>query len=192
MLGRRCLIRTVLLLIDLIMVSFIQRPTRYFYLKIIRQEGSPDQISAGMALGVFIGLITPPGPQMVLAVIIATFAGANRISSAIGVWITNPLTIPFIYPVQVWLGSLVSGIPLNFTAPTTIPELWELFTDSQNQWNLIVTLMIGAFVSAIVTSFVSYFATKFVVNSYRQKKLARQERIRKRQEAAQTQKSAAQ
>lgn len=182
----------ILVLIELTMVSFIQRPARYFYLKLIRQEGSPEQISAGMALGVFIGLITPPGPQMIIALIIATFTGWNRISSALGVWITNPFTIPFIYPVQVWLGSLVSGIPLNFIAPTSIPELWELLSDSQNHWNLVITLLIGAFVSAVIVSFLSFFVTKYVVNSYRQIKIVRQERMRKRQEAVQTSKPIAQ
>ncbi len=174
------------------MVPVIQRPARYFYLKLIRQEGSPDQISAGMALGVFIGLITPPGPQMIIAVIIAAFAGMNRISSALGVWITNPVTIPFIYPFQVWLGSKFSGIPLNFKAPTTIPELWVLLTDSQNHWNLIITLLVGAFVSAVFMSFLSFFVTKYVVNSYRQKKIARQQSMRVRQAAAQSTKSAEQ
>lgn len=164
------------------MVSFIQRPARYFYLKLIRQDGSLDQISAGMALGVFIGLITPPGPQMIIAVIIATVAGWNKISSALGVWITNPFTIPFIYPLQVWLGSAIADIPLNFASPTTIPELWALLTNSQHHKSLITALLFGACVSSMVCSFLSFFVTKFVVHSYRIKKLARQQRLKKKQQ----------
>lgn len=168
------------------MVTFIQRPARYYYLRLIRQEGSLDQISAGMALGVFVGLITPPGPQMIIAVIIASIAGWNKISSALGVWITNPFTIPFIYPLQVWLGSAIAGIPLSFEPPSSIPELWKLLTNGQHHSSLMAALLIGASVSAVVCSFLSFFVTKFIVHSYRTKKLARLQRIKKQQIARAT------
>lgn len=134
-----------------------------------------------MALGVFIGLMTPPGPQMVIAAIFATFIRFNRISSIIGVWISNPLTIPFLYPLQVWIGSLISGIPIDYEIPLSIPELWQMINDGRNHMHLVITLIIGAVFLTVVLTPASYYITRSTVIAYRHKK---EQRLRRKREKA--------
>lgn len=152
----------------------VNRTLRFYYLKLVRQEGSPELISAGMALGVFIGLITPPGPQMIIAGIIATYwIKVNRITAIMGVWITNPLTMPFIYPLQIYIGSLIFNLDISLPQQQHFLDFWKVFFDLGNNVNIALALLAGAIISAIVLAIVSYYMTLVLVIYYRRQKLKR-------------------
>lgn len=152
----------------------IQRPLRYAYLKLIRQEGAPEQISAGAALGVFIGLCTPMGPQMIVAFLLASYLRINRIAAVLGVWITNPITIPFLYPIQIWLGCSLAGITIDYQYPDSIADLWTILLNWRAHGELLLALVVGAVASAIISALATFFITNQIVKSYRAKKLQRQ------------------
>ena len=68
-----------------------------FYRRFIKLRGDPRGIALGFALGLFIGMTPSIGFQMVIAAAIAASLKWNKISAAMGVWITNPLTAPLVY-----------------------------------------------------------------------------------------------
>ncbi len=156
------------------------RPLRYIYLKTIRQNGSPNQISMGMAWGVCLGLITPPGPQMVIAFITSTIIGLNRITSVLGVWISNPFTFPIIYPAQVWLGSTICGLDINYKIPKNFQDFMILLKDKESHWDLLLSLGTGAFIFTIIITPISFYLTRFCVIRYRANKALRRAQTRQR------------
>ncbi len=81
------------------------------YRRLARSSGTAHEIALGVAAGVFVAMTPTVGIQMVLAVILATLLRANRLASLPPVWITNPLTVPIIYPFNYWLGLKIVGGP---------------------------------------------------------------------------------
>lgn len=159
----------------------LSRTLRFYYLKLVRQEGTPEKISAGMALGVFIGLITPPGPQMIIAGILATLVHFNRITAIMGVWITNPLTIPFIYPIQVYIGCMVLNIDLALPDFHNVMEFWNVLLNASTNMDIVLALLTGATISAIILAVASYYITFYLVVYYRKQKLKRRIRQARQQ-----------
>jgi uncharacterized protein (DUF2062 family) len=81
------------------------------FLRLARQRGTPDEIAKGLALGIFVGMTPTFGVQMLLAVLLAFVLKENKLAAAAGVWITNPLTAPFIYALEYESGRLLLGLP---------------------------------------------------------------------------------
>ena len=73
------------------------RRCRYYYLRLIRQEGSPAAIARGLASGVFAGLFPLFGLQTIIGLGIATVCRGNKLIAAAGTWVSNPLTYVPIY-----------------------------------------------------------------------------------------------
>ena len=73
-----------------------------------------DYIARGWAFGVFVGSVIPFGMQLVVAVPLAFRLKISKIGATLGTFVTNPLTILFIYPAQCWVGSRIVGKPLTW------------------------------------------------------------------------------
>jgi uncharacterized protein (TIGR03546 family) len=80
------------------------------YTRFLKIRGRPRQIALGLALGLFIGLTPTLGIQTAIVLFAAFVLKWNKISAALGVWITNPLTAPFIYGLTYVVGKKVLGI----------------------------------------------------------------------------------
>ncbi len=102
----------------------IARTSKYFYLRFLRLGGSPEEVSRGVAIGLFVGLLAPIGLQTIIVLPAAFLIKAKKIPALAFTWLTNPYTIIFIYPVQCYLGSLVYGKALSFD---TIQEIFKTF-----------------------------------------------------------------
>ncbi len=68
--------------------------------KIVREKLSPEAIAGGWALGMFIGCAIPFGFQLIVSVPLAMRLKVSKIGATLGTFITNPITIIFIYPAQ--------------------------------------------------------------------------------------------
>ncbi len=65
--------------------------------KIKKLNGDPHYVALGMAIGVFVA-ITPTIPfHTILAVTLAVLLKASKPAAILGVWISNPLTVLFLY-----------------------------------------------------------------------------------------------
>jgi len=65
--------------------------------------------AGGLALGVFIALTPTVGTQMIISGLAAYFLGVNIPIAVACAWITNPVTIPIIFPLQFKLGLILGG-----------------------------------------------------------------------------------
>jgi uncharacterized protein (DUF2062 family) len=113
----------------------------------------PRKAALGISIGVFIG-ITPTIPfHTLLAVVLARAFKASQIAAALGVWISNPLTIPPLY----W-GSFKAGYwLLGRTPPLHLPPGFGLTDLLRSGAEIAALTFLGGFVLALVPAIASYF-----------------------------------
>ncbi len=157
--------------------------------QIKKLSGDPHYIAFGMAIGVFVA-ITPTIPfHTVLAIALAVFFRASKAAAVIGVWVSNPFTVVFLYFACYKAGHLFFGNTLN--ALDSIRILIEhlesdiKFTLKINyfidfiQTNLrtFMIMNLGGIILGVPAGFISYFITKNAFIKMRRKK--RENRIEK-------------
>ncbi|NJN73491.1 MAG: DUF2062 domain-containing protein [Limnothrix sp. RL_2_0] len=92
----------------------VLRRAKFWYLKVLRQEGTPEAIARGWACGVFTGCFPLFGLQMLLGLLLATILQGNKFTAAAGTWISNPLTYVPIYYFNFHVGQIVLQKPVTF------------------------------------------------------------------------------
>lgn len=150
-----------------------KRGIRLLYLRLLRLKGQPGEVAGGMAIGVFIGM-TPTVPlHTVLAVLIAFLLRKSKLAAALGVWICNPLLLPFVYFLDYEVGRIITGTtPPSFTVSDfSIHNLIEL------GWDISYPLFVGGLVMGLVLAIPSYFVTKRIIMLYRERRRRRSDRV---------------
>lgn len=155
---------------------------RRVYCKIVKQEGTPESLAMGAAIGLFIGFAMPMGGQMITAIPLAFLLKGNKALAVMGTMVTNPYTSTFIYPAQCWLGAIMTGNPLD------IAEISDKFKDlfANPHWSalfelgeeLLVPFFVGGGALAIATSIPTYYIVYYAVLAHRRRKAAKMERRR--------------
>lgn len=128
---------------------------KQFIIRCKRLEGDPHHISMGIGIGIFISF-TPTIPfQTVIAVALAVLLNANKIAAAIGVWLSNPLTLPFFYLGTYKVGAILLNRPNSFSVQyQSIKGLLSL------GWDVTFTMMAGGIILGIPLSIAAYLITK--------------------------------
>jgi len=136
---------------------------------LIRHRGSPQAIAGGFSLGLFIAFTPTIGLQIVLALFMATALNLNRSAAVLAVWITNPVTIPAIFSLNYWLGSLVWEGPSVIVVSNRLFELASQLT-TFDPWaiadqfsavaelglDIIVPLILGSIIAGTFSATLSY------------------------------------
>ncbi|TVQ10359.1 MAG: DUF2062 domain-containing protein [Leptolyngbya sp. DLM2.Bin27] len=148
-----------------------RRRLRYVYLRFLRLQGSPEQLTRGLAAGIFSGCFPLFGFQTILGIGVATVLRGNRLMAAAATWISNPFTyVPifaFNYQVGHWV--LGGGSTQVFDDPDTLRSWMDLGTEVS------VRLMLGSTVVGVVAGVVSYFIGLPLIIRVRSRRLARQQ-----------------
>ena len=111
-------------------------------------------IANGLFVGLFIAFI--PMPLQMLAVLTVTpFLKFNILISFAMVWLSNPITMPFMYYMEYLTGDF-------FIGSTPIPDM-ELTLDwfSNNIDDIFIPLYLGALFYSIIVSTSVYFLTNY-------------------------------
>jgi len=92
-----------------------------YFIKLFRQESSPECIARGAALGLLAALLIPIGLHTVTILLLAFIFRCNKIT-AFGVTFafSNEFTIPIIYPLQCMLGGYILCDPLTMAEVKTV------------------------------------------------------------------------
>lgn len=150
-----------------------RRILRLYRLRLMRLRGEPHQVAGGMAIGVFVGM-TPTVPlHTVLAVIAAFIAGKSKLAAALGVWVANPLVLPFIYLLDYQVGRWITGTePPSFSI-----SHFNISVLMETGWDLSYPLLVGGLVTGALAAVPSYFITKRILLLYREEKRKRAAKI---------------
>ncbi len=130
---------------------------RRYVAKVIASNEDPHFIAMGLAAGVFIGC-TPTIPfHTVLAVLLAFVLQGSKTAAALGVWVCNPLTLPFLYMGSYIIGDRLLGISIPFQYRYEwIPSLLQTGLDTT------LIMVGGGVVLGIVPAVVAYFVGRCV------------------------------
>jgi len=82
-------------------------------LKLIREKGSGYFVAMGAVVGLMVGMIIPMGGQTLIALFIAWALKVSKTAACTFTFISNPWSVIFIYPFQIWFGGLFTGIKIS-------------------------------------------------------------------------------
>ena len=164
---------------------WFRKKWRKFYLKIVREKATPEYIARGWSIGMFYGCTIPIGGQLICSIPTAYILKGSKIGSVLGTFITNQVTVFFIYPAQCYVGAKLLGLDFSYgDIKIKLKDLMEAttlleFRDAllKLAGDLSVSFLVGGALMAIVLTPLTYFAVKRMVVTYR---IRTQKRRRKR------------
>lgn len=111
-------------------------------------SSSRRKILGGVFIGVFIAFIPMPF-QMPVVALLAIIFNVNLPVTILLVWISNPLTMPFIYYFEYELGNFVLNVedPIKFS--------FETMNENINE--IALSLYVGTAITSTVLAFLSVF-----------------------------------
>ena len=147
-------------------LNYLKRTSIYYFLRLARLEASIYSISAGFACGSMVSFTPFIGFHFILALIVAFAIRGNILASMIGTVVGNPFTFPFI-----WLTIYKIGI-IFFDTDKFIKNV-ELNLENilNGGWDILLPMLIGSAIICIPIWFISYFAIRFLLLSFRRKKV---------------------
>ena len=148
-----------------------------------RLPGSPYYVAAGFACGAAISFTPFVGTHLVLGCLLAWILRSSMLASAVGTFVGNPWTFPFIWIWIYKLGHWIIDKPglkaehLDFTrffghivdAALSLDMVYLFKT----AWPVLWPMVVGGIPSAIVAWFISYFLLKPMVAAYQHRRLMR-------------------
>lgn len=141
---------------------------KYLYERLLRIRGKPREIALGFSLGIFLGMTPFIGVQAVSAVLLASLFKWNKISAAIGVFITNPLTAPVLYSITYYVGIKVLGIENGYEHVSMGFDISSFFLMLKKAPDIIWILFVGGFVVGLPASVACYYFTFQAVKKYQE------------------------
>lgn len=144
-----------------------RRLAKKTYRRFLKIRGRPKQIARGLALGLLVGMTPTLGVQTAIAVSAASILKWNKISAALGVWITNPLTAPVVYGVTYSVGRKVLGITRSPELPTnfSMEALRVLVSETPGIFG---ALMAGAVVVGLPVAITGYHLSHLALQRYQE------------------------
>lgn len=158
------------------------RSVRYVLHRVSRLRATPHAIALGFSAGVFASFTPFMGCHFIIAGLLAWMMRASILASALGTFVGNPITFPFIWIGAYQLGNWVLGEANKFKQ---IDLSMSIFQDTLDHLlPLIKPMTIGGVPLGVLAGSVSYYLIKRVVDAYQAKK-QRKRRLNSRGEPAQ-------
>jgi uncharacterized protein (DUF2062 family) len=142
---------------------YISRSLKRFYGRFLRIRGRPRETALGLALGIFIGMTPSIGIQMATAVLVAALFKWNKISAATGVWITNPLTAPFIYSINYLIGARLLEIKRDYSLTPSIAGISHILHSAPE---IFWALVLGGAVLGLPLAVAGYYFCYTAITRY--------------------------
>jgi uncharacterized protein (DUF2062 family) len=138
---------------------------RKVYKRFIRIRGKPREVALGFALGLFIGMTPTIGVQMPIAIFFAALCKWSKLSAAIGVWISNPLTAPLIYGVTYIIGAKLMSLDPVFNMPLS-PTWSTLKAMLQKAPQALGAMTVGGAIIGLPLAVIGYYLSYEAVEKY--------------------------
>ena len=166
--------------------QWFKKKWRKFYFKIVREKASPEYIARGWSIGMFFGCLIPIGGQLICSIPAAFLLKGSKIGAVLGTFLTNQVTVFFIYPVQCYAGAKLIGLDLSYgdikdklKDIVSASDFSEFVVAAKSlAGDLTVAFFVGGTIMAFVLTPITYVAVKKMVIGYR---IQLEKRRRKRQ-----------
>ncbi len=155
--------------------QWLKKKWRKFYLKIVREKASPEYIARGWGIGMFFGCLIPIGGQLICSIPAAFLLKGSKIGAVLGTFLTNQVTVFFIYPVQCYAGAKLLGLDFSYeNIKSLLKDVVSAssFTECLDALKTLTGDLAGAFflggaIMAAVLTPITYYAVKKMVIGYR-------------------------
>ncbi len=142
-----------------------RRKLRYLYLRLIRLRSTTPAIARGLAMGVFAGFFPLFGLQTIFGLLLAILIRGNKITAAVGTWISNPFTYVPIYIFNYNVGRVLLGTDevsqkVEWTSTAELLQAGKTFA---------VTLFFGCSVVGAIAAFIAYFLGLWLIPRLRKR-----------------------
>ena len=154
-------------------MSWIKEKCRDLYLRIVREKASPEYIARGWATGMFVGCAIPFGVQLYISIPLSFLVKGSKVGATIATFVTNPISILFIYPAQCWVGSRLLGHEATWQQLShalrnvLVQQDWASLSAMSGR--LVTEFFVGGFLFAGILTPLTYFFVLKGVQSYRAK-----------------------
>ena len=142
-----------------------KRASLFYFLKLIRVKDSPDKLAVGFACGSMVSFSPFIGFHFLLAVIFAYVLRGNIVASLIGTFVGNPFTFPFIWIFIDQVGNIFFKNDQNFSLELTFESILD------QGYEILMPMLIGTIIVSIPIWFVSYYTVKFLMGSFKKRKI---------------------
>lgn len=167
---------------------FRSKAIKRAYLKMLRRSNPPEYVARGIAIGLFTAFFIPFSVQMPTAFLISFWLRASRIAALLFTWITNPFSIPFIYPIQCYIGSKIIQQPLTYSYIkhhlAAIIETPSLKLIAELGTELVFSFLVGGLLFGSIAAIIGYHASLPWIRLHHKKRDRRKERRKQRAAAA--------
>lgn len=151
---------------------------RRLYFKVMQQEGTPESVGRGIAIGLFIGFLLPIGTQTLPALFFAFLFKANKALTWLFTCISNPVTVFFLYPIQCYTGSWLIFRPMSFADLNdkfgAIANADGIRAVAEAFWALgseiMITFFVGGLFYGTISAAIGYWIGSRLVRLYRKRK----------------------
>ena len=159
--------------------SYVREKARRLYLKMVREKAPPEYIARGWAIGMFWGLASPLGVQLVFSIPCAFLLKGSKIGAMLGtVPLTNIVTVFFIYPIQCWVGNRILGGNLTFCAANDALKhvlhdpSFRTFHQALRDlsWDILFAFFAGGIFFGLIVAVSTYYSVLALVKRYRSRK----------------------
>ena len=138
--------------------------------KMIGEQLPIESIAGGWALGMFIGCAIPFGLQLVVSVPLSIMMRVSKLGATLGTFVTNPVTIWFIYPAQtILVDRIFFDGNLSYAKLRDMEWSWSMVCDLGGE--VMFSFFVGGILLGMVLSPVTYFIVKRTVERHRRRKL---------------------
>lgn len=125
---------------------------------------SPRVLAKASALGALIGISPYIGTQTYIALFVSSYFNLPVYPLMIGVYITNPITIPFIFAFTTKVGLILLGMDSSFTFDWDNVTLSLLFEAGKT---LFIPFIVGTHFVGIISAVLTYFIIYFIAKRYK-------------------------
>jgi uncharacterized protein (DUF2062 family) len=142
-----------------------ERLKRYYYLRLMRLREEPHELALGTALGIFSAMLPIMPFHMALAIGLAIFFRASKITAAVGCWFCNPLNWYILYFMNYKIGAFVLRLSEDnkglYAAMRTIRDShgkWELISRiTSSSSHILGAFIVGGLIMGAVAAIPTYF-----------------------------------
>jgi uncharacterized protein (DUF2062 family) len=122
-----------------------------------------DKLAMSYAIGVFVGFTPYIGIQTYIGLALTALFKVPFLPALIGINITNPITIPFIFALTTKFGMFLLGIDdVDFSwDEVTVRSLIDAGK------TLLIPFVVGTHITGAVLSIFTYFSVYYIVKRYR-------------------------
>ncbi|MBE8190660.1 MAG: DUF2062 domain-containing protein [Alphaproteobacteria bacterium] len=145
------------------------RAFTYMWRRAIRTRASAHSIALGFAGGAFVSASPLIGLHIVYAWLICWAIGGNYLAAALGTWVGNPITFPFIWAGSYSVGNYLLGdnrMPLDFEN-LTLGTLWN--EPASVFLPIFVPFMLGSFPVGLMIAVIIYYSSVGIIHIYQKK-----------------------